>query len=169
MKDILEIVGEYGLSLVKEGEILRALCPFHQDTGRPNFTVYPETDSWFCFACSVGGDPVDFVARFEGITKKQALAKLRGDMDVWQEISEIADGLLVPDEDVRNTDCDFMVRRICREFMQKNPKHIDVAMSFLQHFDQDLKEQIDRNKMQDILNKLGRFITNPRIFQYKEK
>jgi len=37
-----------------------ARCPLPQHEDRsPSFTVYPETDSFFCFGCLVGGDVIE--------------------------------------------------------------------------------------------------------------
>lgn len=156
MKDILEVVEEYGLEVVKEGEILRALCPFHNDSGRPNFTVYMETDSWFCFACNDGGDAIDFVSKIEGISKRQAMAKLRGSADEFVEMGEMADGLAVPDApEVRNTECDFLVSYFTRKAMQTNPKQIPAVFEFLKEFDIRLQEPITFEQEQEILQKLN--------------
>jgi len=35
-------------------------CPFHEDRS-PSLVVYPGSQSWFCFACDVGGDVFAFV------------------------------------------------------------------------------------------------------------
>ena len=40
--------------------VLRGACPFHHDTGTPNFTIYPKTNTWYCFRCGVGGDSIKF-------------------------------------------------------------------------------------------------------------
>lgn len=41
-------------------------APEHRDE-TPSFTVYPETNSWFCFgACGMGGDVVDLAAAVWG-------------------------------------------------------------------------------------------------------
>jgi hypothetical protein len=48
----------------KVGERWVAHCPLpnHEDR-TPSFTIYPETNSWFCFgACLKGGDVVDLAA-----------------------------------------------------------------------------------------------------------
>jgi DNA primase len=38
--------------------VARCPLPAHEDKS-PSFTVYPETDSFFCFGCLVGGDVVE--------------------------------------------------------------------------------------------------------------
>ena len=152
MKDILEIIGEYGIEVVKEGEILRAFCPFHNDSGRPNFTVYKETDSWFCFACNFGGDAIDFVSKFEGISKRAAMAKLRGAIDDFTEMGEMADGIGVPDgPEMRNNECDFAVSYCARLALQQNPKNAQAILQFLKEFDQRSNSPITFEDEQEIL------------------
>ena len=36
---------------------LKGRCPFHDDSS-PSFYVYPETQSFYCFGCQVGGDVI---------------------------------------------------------------------------------------------------------------
>ncbi|MGA9531513.1 MAG: CHC2 zinc finger domain-containing protein [Anaerolineales bacterium] len=37
-----------------------ARCPFHNDRGRPNMSVSPNSGLWRCFRCGRGGDVYDF-------------------------------------------------------------------------------------------------------------
>lgn len=39
---------------------LMARCPFHNDHGRPNMSVSPNSGLWHCFRCGRGGDVYDF-------------------------------------------------------------------------------------------------------------
>jgi hypothetical protein len=55
----------------KVGERWVARCPLpgHEDRS-PSFTIYPKTNSWFCFgACQRGGDVVDLAAAAWGYGK----------------------------------------------------------------------------------------------------
>jgi DNA primase len=57
----------------KVGATWVARCPIpgHEDHS-PSFTVYPETNSWFCFgACLAGGDVVDLARRAWGYEKSE--------------------------------------------------------------------------------------------------
>lgn len=76
---IEEIVAEYGIVLRPAGYSLIGRCPFHADGGRPNFHVYLETQSWFCYRCQIGGDVISFVERMEGVDFREAVARLAGD------------------------------------------------------------------------------------------
>ena len=73
---IARIITSYGITLRSCGRTLVGRCPFHQDHGRPNLVVYPETRSWFCFRCGFGGDVISFVERLEGLSFRDAVARL---------------------------------------------------------------------------------------------
>ena len=58
--NLVEIVKSYGISLKKVGKVYQGLCPFHEDTN-PSFTVYPDTNTFYCFGCGVTGDWRKFI------------------------------------------------------------------------------------------------------------
>lgn len=70
----------YQGDLCKCGRTLRGLCPFHNDTNKPNFHIYPKTNSWYCFACGQGGDSIAFYMKYKNIGFKQALKELANDL-----------------------------------------------------------------------------------------
>ncbi len=63
--DIEEVVNRY-VPLKRAGSNLNGLCPFHSEK-TPSFTVFPATQSFYCFGCGTGGDAVSFVMRIEGL------------------------------------------------------------------------------------------------------
>src|SRR6056297_2440218 len=73
---ILEVLRQYGLSPDRNN---RLKCPFHDDK-TPSMQVYPKTGTWTCFSgnCSAGGgDQVDFIMKYEKITKHEAILKAK--------------------------------------------------------------------------------------------
>ncbi|MYH40386.1 MAG: toprim domain-containing protein [Chloroflexi bacterium] len=74
---IADAVEGAGVSLRRSGPRLVGLCPFHDDR-RPSLLVYPSTSSWFCFACDVGGDVIDFVGRIRGTGFRETAELLAG-------------------------------------------------------------------------------------------
>ena len=57
----------------------RLRCPWHDDR-TPSLQIYPKTDTWTCFSstCNAGsGDQIDFIMRYEKITKHEALLKAK--------------------------------------------------------------------------------------------
>ncbi|NLL91904.1 MAG: DNA primase [Ruminococcaceae bacterium] len=84
--DIVEIVSSH-VELKRFGRLYRALCPFHSEK-TASFTVYPDTQSFYCFGCGVGGDVITFVMKQENFDYMAAVRFL----------SERV-GLLIPDDD----------------------------------------------------------------------
>lgn len=73
--DIADFISQY-IQLKKAGRSYKALCPFHSEK-TPSFIVSPERQSWHCFgACSMGGDVVTFLEKWEGIDFVEALRDL---------------------------------------------------------------------------------------------
>lgn len=54
-----------------------AACPFHADK-TPSLKLYKD-NRWHCFGCGAGGDTVDFVMKIDGISFKEAIAKILGE------------------------------------------------------------------------------------------
>ena len=61
--DIENIIGSY-VNLKRAGTTSKGLCPFHNEK-TPSFTVYPDTQSFYCFGCGAAGDVVTFIMKME--------------------------------------------------------------------------------------------------------
>ncbi len=64
-----------GIALTGKGRVRQGVCPFHQET-EGSFTVYGDSQRYYCFGCGAGGDVLDFVGRMEGLTLSQAIRRL---------------------------------------------------------------------------------------------
>jgi DNA primase len=56
--------------------IWQGKCPFHDDQGHPNCTIYPQTNSFFCFACNKGGDVITFYMLLKKCDFNRAIKEL---------------------------------------------------------------------------------------------
>lgn len=83
--EIESVVSSY-VQLKKKGRISVGLCPFHSEK-TPSFTVYPESQSFYCFGCGAGGDIIGFIRRIENL----------GYVESVKFLAERA-GMRVPDE-----------------------------------------------------------------------
>ncbi len=63
--DIESVVSSY-VTLKRRGSNLVGLCPFHNEKS-PSFTVYPSSNSYYCFGCGAGGDPITFIRGVENL------------------------------------------------------------------------------------------------------
>lgn len=80
------VISDY-VELKRRGRTLVGLCPFHNEK-TPSFTVYPETNSYYCFGCGAGGEVINFIRNIENL-------------DFLEAVKLLADrgGLKLPDAD----------------------------------------------------------------------
>ena len=66
-----------GVRLRGRGRVRQGVCPFH-DEAEGSFTVYGDSERFYCFGCGEGGDVLDFIQRAENLTLPEAIARLDG-------------------------------------------------------------------------------------------
>ena len=66
-----------GVVLRGKGRVRQGVCPFHEEA-EGSFTVYADTEKFYCFGCGSGGDVLDFVQRTEGLSLPEAIRRLDG-------------------------------------------------------------------------------------------
>ena len=71
---IEDVISSY-VVLKRAGSNYNGLCPFHSEK-TPSFTVFPSTQSFYCFGCGAGGDAITFVMRTENLDYLSALRTL---------------------------------------------------------------------------------------------
>lgn len=69
--DIEKVISSH-ITLRRRGKTLVGLCPFHNEK-TPSFTVYPDTNSFYCFGCGAGGDVISFIRRIDNLDYVEAV------------------------------------------------------------------------------------------------
>lgn len=72
------LVEASGVELKKGGKDLLGRCPFHEDA-TASLVVTPAKNLWHCFGCGVGGGPIDWVMKRQGVSFRHAVELLRTD------------------------------------------------------------------------------------------
>ena len=65
------------MTLRGTGRVRQGVCPFHDEV-EGSFTVYGDSQRWYCFGCGEGGDVLDFIQRTESVPLSEALQLLGG-------------------------------------------------------------------------------------------
>jgi len=73
--DLVRVVESYGVKLKRTGRNYVGRCCFHDDK-TPSLIVTPEKGLWHCPGCGAAGNVIQFVAKKEGITDREAALKL---------------------------------------------------------------------------------------------
>ena len=84
--NVYDVISSH-VQLKRHGRIYKGLCPFHSEK-TPSFTVYPDTQSYYCFGCGAGGDIISFTKEINGLTYVEAVKALAQQS-----------GMPLPDED----------------------------------------------------------------------
>ena len=84
--NVYDVISSH-VHLKRHGRIYKGLCPFHSEK-TPSFTVYPDTQSYYCFGCGAGGDIISFTKEINGLTYVEAVKALAQQS-----------GMPLPDED----------------------------------------------------------------------
>lgn len=91
--EISDVISAY-VTLKRAGSNMQGLCPFHNEKS-PSFTVFPATQSFYCFGCGAGGDAVTFIRKTENLDYAEAvrfLAKRCG-VTVPEDANERSGGI----------------------------------------------------------------------------
>ena len=83
---IEETISRY-VTLKPNGSRFVGLCPFHSEK-TPSFTVFTDTQSFYCFGCGAGGDVITFVMREESLEYPEAVKLLADRAGVRLEQNE---------------------------------------------------------------------------------
>lgn len=73
----IESLLERDRTIRRSGRNLSCLCPLHEEK-TPSFFIYPETNSFWCFGCSVGGNAINLVRLLHDYSFKDAVNYLNG-------------------------------------------------------------------------------------------
>ena len=72
-----DVVEASGVRLRGRGRVRQGVCPFHDEL-EGSFTVYEDSQRFYCFGCGAGGDVLDFIRRAENLSLPEAIERLGG-------------------------------------------------------------------------------------------
>lgn len=76
--DIVQVIDRY-VPLKKSGAEYEACCPFHTES-TPSFKVSPSKQIYHCFGCGANGDAIGFLRAHQGMSFREAVEALGGDL-----------------------------------------------------------------------------------------
>ena len=75
---VQRLVEASGIELKRGGKDLVGRCPFHEDD-TASLVVTPARNLWHCFGCGIGGGPIDWTMKRNGVSFRHAVELLRAD------------------------------------------------------------------------------------------
>jgi DNA primase catalytic core len=86
--DLVAVIESHGVALKKEGRDYVGLCPFHDDK-TPSLRVTPGKGLWRCMGCEAAGNVIQFVAKKENLTDREAALRLLGSLPGVQTAGDL--------------------------------------------------------------------------------
>lgn len=77
LREANDIVSAFSMyvNLKKRGRTHVCNCPFHSEK-TPSCTIFPDTQSFYCFGCGAGGDVITFTMKMENLPYREAVRLL---------------------------------------------------------------------------------------------
>lgn len=110
----------------------KCICPFHNDKNA-SLSIMPSNNIFKCFGCDVGGSAIDFVMKYKGIDKFDAVRLINTDFNLGISFKEnkptkhlsIKDYISKCEKDVDKTDY-FIKRGLASDTIKKHRLGYDV-------------------------------------------
>ena len=162
MKDLRTYIEELGVELKPIGKgIYRGWCPIHLDNkagGKPQFTYWSSTDSFFCFRCSIGGDGIRLFAEVNHLSYSDAKKRLVGtEAEQLEELKETLDNLDVEIASSYNLQLNFSLRPKFRDLFYRFPDKTQDILLALKALDDGLKSKITFEKVGELFMQFKKF------------
>ena len=120
---IEDIIGQT-VTLRRTGRGWSGLCPFHDDK-TPSFHVYPDSQSYYCFACHESGDIFTFVMKTKNLTFPETVSLLAEEAGINPKSYGISDGQ-------RNGKSVYDVLNMAQEYFTYCLKRLPAGRAYLE-------------------------------------
>ena len=139
--NLLELLQtKYEFSLKEEQDNrFKMCCPLHSEK-TASFIVYMNTNSFFCFGCSVGGSVIDFMMEYEGLSYGEVIDIFKGDTDVLSG-KIITDGIISQirgkkfNTEKYKKDIQYSLGIYFRDYMYKHPEKFELVIDCYRDMD----------------------------------
>ena len=139
------LVEASGVALKRGGKDLLGRCPFHEDA-EASLVVTPAKNLWHCFGCQVGGGPIDWVMKSQGVSFRHAVELLRNDAPLAAPVAKESTVRRLPPPVALDADDGRLQAQVVsyyHETLRASPE----ALAYLKARGLDSAELIDRFKL----------------------
>jgi DNA primase len=136
------LVEAAGVALKRAGKDLLGRCLFHDDR-EASLVVTPAKNLWHCFGCQVGGGPIDWVMKSQGVSFRHAVELLRNDSPLAASVvKESTVRKLAPPVSLDADDGRLLAQVV--SYYHETLKRSSEALDYLKSRGLDSPELIDR-------------------------
>lgn len=154
-----EIFKHYNLNISAYNR--KVCCPFSRKHSNgvdsvPSFVYYPDTNSFWCFACKTGNRPCDFVSAIENIKVSEAAAIIidkafsidNVDLPNYYPKIHLEFSSFIREARINNPSEEQIIEEICKTFDMFNEKYPDVNEKTQELFLKKLRNKLEKKLIQ---------------------
>lgn len=139
------LVEASGVALKRGGKDLLGRCPFHEDA-EASLVVTPAKNLWHCFGCQVGGGPIDWVMKSQGVSFRHAVELLRNDAPLAAPVAKESTVRRLPPPVALDAD-DGRLQAQVVSYYHETLKNSPEALAYLKARGLDHPELVERFKL----------------------
>lgn len=139
------LVEASGVALRRAGKDLLGRCPFHEDA-EASLVVTPAKNLWHCFGCQVGGGPIDWVMKTQGVSFRHAVELLRNDSPLAATVVKVGTVRKLPAPVAYDADDERLLAQVVG-YYHETLKNSPEALAYLKARGLIHPELIDRFKL----------------------
>jgi len=121
------LVEASGVALKRAGKDLLGRCPFHEDA-EASLVVTPAKNLWHCFGCQIGGGPIDWVMKSQGVSFRHAVELLRNDSPLAASVVKVGTVRKLPAPVAYDADDAALLAQVVgyyHETLKRSPEALD--------------------------------------------
>jgi len=130
--DIVRVLYDYGYDIHPDADDREQQfsCDLHGDgfDNTPSARVYPETDSWYCFACGRSRDAIQTVREKKGMSFWEACGLLEKNYGLpslpWSDSDEQREQVVTPQDEIREA---LKPHRTFEDELKRVRRQLDLA------------------------------------------
>ena len=134
-----------GVALRRAGKDLLGRCPFHEDA-EASLVVTPAKNLWHCFGCQIGGGPIDWVMKTQGVSFRHAVELLRTDSPLAASVVKVSTVRKLPAPVALDADDAALLAQVV-SYYHETLKDSPEALAYLKTRGLDHPELIERFKL----------------------
>ena len=139
------LVESAGVALKRAGKDLVGRCPFHEDS-EASLVVTPAKNLWHCFGCQVGGGPIDWVMKTQGVSFRHAVELLKSDSPLAASVTRVGTVRTLAAPVAVDADDAALLAQVV-DYYHETLKNSPEALAYLESRGLTHSELIDRFKL----------------------
>ena len=139
------LVESAGVALRRAGKDLLGRCPFHEDA-EASLVVTPAKNLWHCFGCQIGGGPIDWVMKTQGVSFRHAVELLRTDSPLAAAVVKVSTVRKLPPPVALDADDAALLAQVV-SYYHETLKDSPEALAYLKSRGLESAELIERFKL----------------------